>query len=121
MGLSLDPNVTLPCRPRAEKESDVQEKANVEVAGIENAKSEVVTELENEAAQITRLERHIAPGEVQFLTNLLLKYGNDYKRMVRDKSNYYQHTYKQLKRKCEAFLLSKQGEQAMRQLEQQQM
>jgi hypothetical protein len=49
---------------------------------------------------------------------MLLKYGNNYKAMARDKANCYQHTAKQLRRKCEAFLVSKQGEEIMRQTEQ---
>ena len=36
-------------------------------------------EMETDAARVSRLERHIAPGEIQFLTKLLLKHGNNYK------------------------------------------
>jgi hypothetical protein len=35
--------------------------------------------METDAAQTSRQERHIAPGEIQFLTTMLLKYGNNYK------------------------------------------
>lgn len=43
-------------------------------------------------------------GQVEFITYLLDKYGHDYKSMERDKKNYYQETWKQLRQKIKTFM-----------------
>lgn len=43
-------------------------------------------------------------GQVEFITYLLDKYGHDYKAMVKDKKNYYQETWKQLRAKIKTFM-----------------
>lgn len=42
--------------------------------------------------------------QVEFLTYLLDKYGHDYKAMEKDKKNYYQETWKQLRAKVKTFM-----------------
>ncbi|XP_043490581.1 nucleolar protein 16 [Polistes fuscatus] len=42
-------------------------------------------------------------GQVQFITYLLDKYGEDYKAMARDKKNYYQLTWRQIRAKIKTF------------------
>lgn len=41
---------------------------------------------------------------MEFITYLLDKYGHDYKAMARDKKNYYQETWKQLRAKIKMFM-----------------
>lgn len=41
---------------------------------------------------------------MDFITYLLDKYGHDYKAMERDKKNYYQETWKQLRAKIKTFM-----------------
>lgn len=43
-------------------------------------------------------------GQVEFITYLLDKYGHDYKAMAKDKKNYYQETWKQLRAKVRTFM-----------------
>lgn len=43
-------------------------------------------------------------GQVEFITYLLDKYGHDYKAMAKDKKNYYQETWKQLRAKVKTFM-----------------
>lgn len=41
---------------------------------------------------------------MEFITYLLDKYGHDYKAMAKDKKNYYQETWKQLRAKVKTFM-----------------
>ena len=68
----------------------------------------VIKEMEEEASHEVKKEKHIAPGEAKFLSELIQDYGDNYEGMKRDKRNYYQHTAKQLRRKCMKFLNSSQ-------------
>lgn len=68
----------------------------------------VVEEFSRQAANGQKTIRHIAPGEAQFLMELIKTHSDNYKAMARDKRNKYQHTAKQLQRKCEGILTSSQ-------------
>lgn len=50
------------------------------------------------------LYSRLPKGQVEFITYLLDKYGHDYKAMERDKKNYYQETWKQLRAKIKTFM-----------------
>ncbi|EDO47617.1 predicted protein [Nematostella vectensis] len=102
LGLVSDVNVALPIQKKKKREDD-NEKMEVE-----KSPTDVVQEFETLAANEVKKERRIAPGEAHFVWKLIQKHGEDYKAMSKDKDNYYQHTPKQLKRKCEAFLRSSQ-------------
>lgn len=52
----------------------------------------------------TRFFFRLPKGQVEFITYLLDKYGHDYKAMVKDKKNYYQETWKQLRAKIKTFM-----------------
>ncbi|KAG6446035.1 hypothetical protein O3G_MSEX004226 [Manduca sexta] len=67
-------------------------------------KKEIAEKLEKEA-KAPRERRFMLPkGQVEFITYLLDKYGHDYKAMERDKKNYYQETWKQLRAKIKTFM-----------------
>ncbi|KAK3714539.1 hypothetical protein QZH41_014210, partial [Actinostola sp. cb2023] len=103
LGLSCDVNMTIPVVKKKNKtESNDEEKMQVETP------TPVVQEFEQLALLEEKTERRIAPGEAQFVWKLIQKYGDNYKAMARDKTNAYQHTANQIKRKCEGFLRSSQ-------------
>ncbi|KAJ2951028.1 hypothetical protein O0L34_g5401 [Tuta absoluta] len=112
MGLANDPNkaIKIPSHKqeelkRAKKminlgESDEEEEEETKIV----AKSEVIEKLEKEA-RAPRKRRFMLPkGQVEFITYLLDKYGHDYKAMERDKKNFYQETWKQLRAKIKTFM-----------------
>ncbi|XP_068709843.1 nucleolar protein 16-like [Montipora capricornis] len=105
LGLAYDANAALPLPKRNKKDEKLQEVEHME---IDKEPTAVIKEFEEMAANEVKKERHIPPGEAQFVLGLIQDHGNNYKDMARDKRNYYQHTPKQLKRKCEAILRSKQ-------------
>lgn len=74
----------------------------------EQTKNNVIQKLEEEASHGMKRETHVSPGEAKFLWELIRAHGSNYEAMTRDKRNYYQHTAKQLKRKCTKFLNSSQ-------------
>ncbi|XP_047025459.1 nucleolar protein 16 [Helicoverpa zea] len=113
MGLANDPNkvikipnfkqekVKLAKRIVNQEESDDESEEEVVQPVV---KKEVVEILEKEA-KAPRPRRFMLPKpQVEFITYLLDKYGHDYKAMERDKKNYYQETWKQLRAKVKTFM-----------------
>ncbi|XP_020610290.1 nucleolar protein 16-like [Orbicella faveolata] len=105
LGLAFDANAAVPIPKRKVKGHNTEE---VEEMEVDREPTAVVKEFEKMAANELKGERHISPGEAQFLWQLIQDHGNNYKGMARDKRNCYQHTPNQLRRKCEAFLRSTQ-------------
>ncbi|XP_047990218.1 nucleolar protein 16 [Leguminivora glycinivorella] len=113
MGLANDPNKAIKIPnykqeqlKRAKKivnqEESSESEEDVEVKII--PKKEVVERLEKEA-RAPRERRFMLPkGQVEYLTYLLDKYGHDYKAMARDKKNFYQETWKQIRAKIKTFM-----------------
>jgi antitoxin component HigA of HigAB toxin-antitoxin module len=107
MGLSYDPNKTIkiPSNKQKLKASvtsnvDAWEEENVEATPT---KVFVAEALETEA-RAPRVKMFKLPkGQVQWITYLMDKYGKDYKAMARDKKNYQQETWKQLRAKIKRF------------------
>ncbi|KAI4471087.1 hypothetical protein MML48_1g21880 [Holotrichia oblita] len=88
MGLSYDPNQTIKI-PNNKKQ----------------LKTKIITtsKLEKDAkAPRVKLFR-LPKGQVEWITYLMDKYGNDFKAMVKDKRNYNQETWKQLRAKIKRF------------------
>ncbi|KZC08038.1 PREDICTED: nucleolar protein 16 [Dufourea novaeangliae] len=112
MGLAYDPNQVLKI-PNAKREliEDVKRKIvdpesiteQEEDVDMIPAKSHVVEELEAEAKAPRRKMFRLPKSQVHFLTNLIDKYGEDFKAMARDKKNYYQLTWKQIRAKIKMF------------------
>uniref|UniRef100_A0A1E1WRG9 Nucleolar protein 16 n=1 Tax=Pectinophora gossypiella TaxID=13191 RepID=A0A1E1WRG9_PECGO len=112
MGLANDPNkaIKIPSYKRdqlkrAKKivnlgESDEEEEEEPKIV----PKSEVVERLEKEARAPRQRKFMLPKSQVEFLTYLLDKYGHDYKAMERDKKNFYQETWKQLRAKIKTFM-----------------
>ncbi|XP_066582380.1 nucleolar protein 16 [Prorops nasuta] len=114
MGLAYDPNEVLKIPNIKEqllkkvinerndmqcewKTEDISKETNIA------KKSHVAKELEAEARAPRERLFKLPKGQVQFLTYLLDKYGEDYKAMARDKKNHYQMTWKQIRAKINKF------------------
>lgn len=67
-------------------------------------KIRVAQALEKEAKAPRERKFMLPKGQVEFITYLLDKYGHDFKAMARDKKNYYQETWKQLRSKIKTFM-----------------
>lgn len=109
MGLSYDPNELLEI---ASNKKQLVEKFTVD--SIENVpviedvemtpvKVHVAQELEAEAKAPRKRVFRLPNNQVQFLTYLMDKYEEDYKAMARDKKNYDQLTWKQIRAKIKVF------------------
>ena len=65
--------------------------------------------LEEHAANAAKTERHLSPGEVDFVRKCIEKYGDNYVKMARDiKLNYLQLTPVQIEKKCQKYNLADQ-------------
>lgn len=110
MGLSYDPNETIKSSyvKNGLKVSDLSEtngewEVDVITDKDKPSKIHVANKLEMDAkAPRVKLFR-LPKGQVEWITYLINKYGNDYKAMVRDKKNYNQETWKQLRAKINRF------------------
>ncbi|PHZ16619.1 uncharacterized protein RHIMIDRAFT_247117 [Rhizopus microsporus ATCC 52813] len=75
-----------------------------EVPPVE-AKTDIVRQLEEQAANAFHREKHQSDFETDWIKKLIDKHGDDYKAMFWDKElNIYQHTAAQLKKKCQKYL-----------------
>ncbi|CAG9787853.1 unnamed protein product [Diatraea saccharalis] len=112
MGLANDPNKVIKIpnfkQEQLKKAIKLVKNYNSESEQEENVykppKIDVLEKLEKEA-KAPRERRFMLPkGQVEFITYLMDKYGHDYKAMSRDKKNYYQETWKQLRAKIKTFM-----------------
>lgn len=106
MGLSYDPNETIKL-PSTKEKLKLSMKSNENEWKIDKPflprRVHVANKLESDAkAPRVKLFR-LPKGQVEWITYLMDKYGTDYKAMVRDKKNYYQETWKQLRAKINRF------------------
>lgn len=104
IGLAYNVNNSMPVKNTGDKSISSSEAMEVD----KQPRNSVVKELEQEASHGAKTEKHISPGEAKFLWELIRDHGDNYEAMKRDKRNYYQHTAKQLRRKCTKFLNSSQ-------------
>lgn len=68
--------------------------------------STTAQQLEQEASRETQNEKpgvRLTTTQVEYATVMLDKYGNDYKGMARDPTNYFQDTWKQIEKKIKLF------------------
>lgn len=76
------------------EENENEEKPKKKNALFENIKPEV------------KKEHHQSAQEIEFVKDLIEKYGNDYGKMAKDKLNVHQFTINQIKKKCIKYLAS---------------
>lgn len=101
MGLCYDPNETLEIPKNLPP--DILEMSEVKTEESPPKKAFVVEALEKDAKTPRVRQFRLPKGQFEFLTYLLDKYGEDYKAMARDKKNYYQETWKQIRAKIKVF------------------
>lgn len=105
MGLSFNPNQTIKIpNSKAEIKSVIATEDDWIKENITIPKAHVVETLEKEAKAPRERKIRLPKGQVEWLSYLLTKYGNDYKAMQRDKKNYNQETWKQLRQKIKRFM-----------------
>ncbi|XP_012261901.2 uncharacterized protein LOC105689456 [Athalia rosae] len=115
MGLAYDPNEVLKIPStkhsltKSQKRGRWLEEENMETDTIQNEKPDhkpkihVANALDADAkAPRERLFR-LPKGQVQFVTYLMEKYGDDFKAMARDRKNHYQMTWCQIRSKINTF------------------
>lgn len=66
-------------------------------------KAKIAEELEREANMPREKGYRLPKNQVEYLTYLIDKYGDDYKSMARDKRNVIQATWKQIRSKINVF------------------
>ncbi|GLV41291.1 uncharacterized protein CBL_04815 [Carabus blaptoides fortunei] len=109
MGLVYDPNKNL-------KKSNIKQLLTEKMTGttkfkVENidqvcspTKKHIAEELEKDAKAPRKKMFRLPESQVTWLTYLLDVYGYDYKAMARDKKNYNQETWKQIRSKIKVFM-----------------
>ncbi|KAG7190811.1 hypothetical protein KM043_006881 [Ampulex compressa] len=85
------------------REDESMSESEGEDIPVEPTKVYVSKELEAEAKAPREKTFRLPNGQVQFLTYLMDKYEEDYKAMVRDKKNYNQLTWRQIRAKINLF------------------
>ncbi|CAB3227037.1 unnamed protein product [Arctia plantaginis] len=114
MGLASDPNKVIKI-PNFKQEKvkiakkivneDESDDDDVEEEIVQLVPKKEIVEILEKEARAPRQRRFMLPkGQVEFITYLLDKYGHDYKAMAKDKKNYYQETWKQLRAKVKTFM-----------------
>ncbi|XP_011504842.1 PREDICTED: nucleolar protein 16 [Ceratosolen solmsi marchali] len=108
MGLAYDPNQVLKIPNRRQEmltavtTSDENNDSQNVKKGIKR-KLYVAQNLEEDAKYPRARLFRLPNNEVQFATYMIDKYGEDYKAMVKDRKNYNQYTWHQIKKKIDKF------------------
>ncbi|XP_033214532.1 uncharacterized protein LOC117171387 [Belonocnema kinseyi] len=112
MGLAYDPNEALKI-PNSKREAlervenEVMATVNFSEedfeAEIRAPKGHVAENLEKDARAPRERMFKLPKTQVLFVTSMMDKYGDDYKAMARDKKNYYQMTWRQIRAKINTF------------------
>merc|ERR1711962_514318 len=107
MGVAVNANTVLP-KISAKKKmlKDMKKRAGKEeMEDVEDKdKTEVVKKLEVEAAYIAKQTFRFTPSQVQLITHMMDKHGEDWKGMARDPKNYYQETPAKLRGMVRKFI-----------------
>lgn len=110
MGLSYDPNMTLKI-PKKKSDLSLSSLSNENNEWQEESvktepspkKVYVAEALEKDARAPRQKLFRLPKSQVEWITYLMDKYRTDYKAMARDKKNYNQETWKQLRAKIRRF------------------
>lgn len=110
MGLSYDPNKTIKIpNNKAKLKVSIASNKNEEwheeniTEKVKSVKAHVAEELEKDAKAPRAKLFRLPNSQVEWITYLLDKYGDDFKAMARDRKNYYQETWKQIRAKIKRF------------------
>merc|ERR1712156_262260 len=96
MGVAFDANNVVPkISSKKNMVKDMKKKKGIEVAeedGVVKGKSEVISRLEDEAKYEAKQTFRFTPTQVQLITYMMDKHGDDWSAMARDPKNHYQVT-----------------------------
>ncbi|KAG5889943.1 hypothetical protein JTB14_018838 [Gonioctena quinquepunctata] len=109
MGLSYDPNKTIKIPNMKKKLKSLltaTEDWNETVVEepVELTKCHIAEALEADAKAPRERRFRLPKNQLERLAHLMKTYGNDYKAMERDKQNYNQETWKQIRQKIKRFM-----------------
>ncbi|KAM6907366.1 nucleolar protein 16 [Xenentodon cancila] len=96
MGLSFDPNRTLPVKKQGLFGGD-------KVPGDIVTKPYILNRLEEEAGLPERDSKTLSSDLIEYVQHMIREHKDNYKAMARDEKNYYQDTPKQIKRKINEY------------------
>ncbi|XP_075221391.1 nucleolar protein 16 [Lycorma delicatula] len=103
MGLAYDPNLAIRIPKTVIKPLEDEKLEEKPRPPRIPKKIHVAQALEEDANAPREKTFRLPKSQVQWLSYLLNKYGEDYKAMSRDDKNYYQETWKQLRAKVKQF------------------
>ncbi|XP_017786278.1 PREDICTED: nucleolar protein 16 [Nicrophorus vespilloides] len=109
MGLAFDPNATIKIEKTRGKLTDLfqgddaSSETNVPEIPAEDMKLEVLEKLKEDAYAPRRKAFRLPNTQVEWCSYLLNKHGLNYHAMVKDRKNYNQETWKQLRIKIRKF------------------
>ncbi|XP_040906804.1 nucleolar protein 16 [Toxotes jaculatrix] len=99
MGLTFDPNRTLPIKKQRLVGEDKGTKAPVPIV----TKPYVLSQLEEEASRPEKDSKTLSSDLIEYVQYMIREHKDNYKAMARDEKNYYQDTPKQIKRKINEY------------------
>merc|ERR1712088_262373 len=101
MGVAFDANNVVPkISSKKNMVKDMKKRKGIEVAeeeGVVERKSEVISRLEDEAKFEAKQTFRFTPTQVQLITYMMDKHGEDWSAMARDPKNHYQETAAKLR------------------------
>merc|ERR1711910_92941 len=101
MGVAFDANNVVPkISSKKNMVKDMKKKKGIEVAeeeGVVERKSEVIAKLEVEAKYEAKQTFRFTPTQVQLISYMMDKHGEDWSAMARDPKNHYQETAAKLR------------------------
>lgn len=93
MGLSFDPNRTMPVKQTSKIGTPVTVK-----------KPYLINQLEEEASRPGKDTRSLSSDLIEYVQHMVREHKDNYKAMARDEKNYYQDTPKQIKKKVDKYM-----------------
>lgn len=99
MGLTHDPNQSLPISKQGFFSKDRKTKAAVGVV----TKPYVLNQLEEEASRPEKDTKTLSSDLIEYAQYMIREHKDNFKAMARDEKNYYQDTPKQIKRKINEY------------------
>ncbi|XP_029924737.1 nucleolar protein 16 [Myripristis murdjan] len=99
MGLTFDPNRTLPIKKQRILPGGTGTTAPVPTV----TKPYVLHQLEEEASRPEKDTKTLSTDLMEYAQHMIREHGDNYKAMARDEKNYYQDTPKQIKRKIDEY------------------
>ncbi|KAM9728671.1 nucleolar protein 16 [Menidia menidia] len=95
MGLSFDPNRTLPVKNQAIQRAEPKTPTVI--------KPYILNQLQEEASLPEKDQKTLSSDLIEYVQHMVRQHGDDYKKMARDEKNFYQDTPSQIRRKVSEY------------------